>query len=153
MSFKFTHLERLGDHPRHFAYVLATFADEIEAGNYPAGRRVPNGDEHCWIVFDRMGNPVAFATHYAPDNTGLMWLDLLFVDWDVRRQGMGAELVALVSSKASEQGCNRVEWGTNVNNFAMIGVSIKAEAKQIGVTYRLPLQSPTDRSVQPGKAV
>ena len=139
MTFEFKHLDRLGDHPRHFAFVLATFADQIAADNYPAGRRVPDGNEQCWIVLDRTAQPVAFATHYVPDSTGLMWLDLLFVDWDVRRQGIGAELIALVGSKAREQGCNRVEWGTGVDNQAMNSLSRKADAAHIGNAYRLPL--------------
>lgn len=139
MSFNFVHLPRLGDHPRQFAFVLSTFADQTAAGNYPAGRRVPDGNEQCWIVTDKAGELVGFATHYIPDNTGLMWLDLLYVDWDVRRQQIGRELIALVSGTAREQNCNRVEWGTGIENAPMNALSGICQAEHIGNYYRLPL--------------
>lgn len=150
MSLDFKHIQRIGDEPRLFAFVLIAFAEEQAAGNYPAGRRVPNGDEQCWIVLDDE-MPVAFATHYVPDNTGMMWLDLLFVEESHRRHGIGAELVALVESKGWEQSCNRVEWGTGTGNEAMNSLSSKGDAQMIGHYYRKDL-NPSDRAVEPRKA-
>jgi len=135
---EFKHIDRLGSDPRVFAYVLIAFAEQRDYGNFPADRRVPNGDEQVWVVYDDQ-MPVAFATHYQPSTDPMMWLDLLFVDPDYRRQGIGGELLALVGSQARQDNCTRVEWGTGVGNERMQGLTTKADGQMVGHYYRKDL--------------
>lgn len=135
---EFKHIDRLGSDPRIFAYVLIAFAEQRDHGNFPADRRVPNGDEQAWVVFDGE-MPVGFATHYQPSTDPMMWLDLLFVDPDWRKQGVGAELMALVESMARQNGCVRVEWGTGYGNDRMKALTAKVGGEMVGHYYRKDL--------------
>ena len=133
------HIEHLADDPKAFAAVLAGFVSGIAEGCYPAERRTPNGDEECLVVEvgDRI---VAFATFYRPDHRPIMWLDLLWVDADRRRSGLGEQLVRTLIRRSRDQGVERVELGTGSANAAMQALAAKLHFEDISRGYQLDVR-------------
>lgn len=83
------YVPQLADYPSAFRYATRAFGEGVEAGVFPRERSGPTGGERAFYM------PLAgFVTFYP--TTGGYWLDLLWVDVDARRRGIGKALMAAV---------------------------------------------------------
>lgn len=97
-------------------------------GAIPADRPPLDGDEDA--IFALSGNEtVGVAVFFKPKDENELWLDILYVFSDFRRQGIGAALVECVWRRAGALGLARVRFGTLASNKAMQGL---AERKAFG---------------------
>lgn len=80
------------------------------------------GGEDCIFAMAISGQawrPVGMAVHYQPEGWTSLWLDLLYVEPDFRRLGVGRKLVTAVMQRADMLGLPKVELGAMLDNQPM----------------------------------
>lgn len=117
-----TFIDRLADNPDALRYVTGSFQFGQATGAFPRDRLAPNGEECCVLARTKWGTPVGFVTFYDVGN-GKAWIDLVWVEADHRRLGLGKKMLAVARREATARGIVRLELGTGLDNPAMRGLA------------------------------
>jgi GNAT superfamily N-acetyltransferase len=75
----------------------------------------------AYVAFAEVsGKPVGFSSYFFTFSTFLarpgIWLDDLYVEENLRSQGVGRELLRFLARRARSKGCGRIEWTAAVSN-------------------------------------
>ncbi|MDP2150058.1 MAG: GNAT family N-acetyltransferase, partial [Parvibaculum sp.] len=91
---------------------------------FPAGRSLPSGEETI-VYTGPLTAPTSFAIFYETE-TGICWLDLLWVAPRGRRKGLASALIDVVETIAeTEMKLDRLAFGTIAENAAMRALAEK----------------------------
>lgn len=108
-------LPRFGDDAALLAAVHEGFAQAVAEGAITRFREPPTGEES--IVWIGLSGPLeGFATYFDVGH-GRLWLDILWVHPERRRQGIGSRLLDAVVARAG--GFEQLMLGTTVRNGPM----------------------------------
>jgi len=73
----------------------------IEEGAFLPEFSEPTGTEQAAVAYDAAGKIIGIATYYRPDDTNFLWLNMLWVVPECRRQTIGSHLVSAVIAAAA----------------------------------------------------
>lgn len=110
-------------------------------GAIPAERRELCGDESAIFAFCDSGI-TGVAVVYAPDEKCL-WLDILYVQPEHRRQGIATALIEEAYAVARISGLASLEFGTLVSNGPMQALATRAGFGQPVVYMERPVHRET----------
>lgn len=115
-------------------------------GWIPRDRADLTGGESAFFVetVTALGDTlIGGIVYYQPEGHDLLWVDVLFVAEQYRRQGLAMQLVERVLAEAAELGVAKVEFGTGRDNRAMQEVGNSAGFEIAHVVYSLQLRGAT----------
>lgn len=115
-------------HGKSLLYARRCFQTAQAEGAIPANRSSLSGDETVLIARratqDRYLN-LGISVFYEPEPE-LLWLDLLYVEPEFRRQNIGFSLVEATRNFAVEQRYGRLSLGTMPGNHPMLSLMRRA---------------------------
>lgn len=127
-------MSQLADDAVLFGVVDAMFMAAVAAGDITDHRQPPTGEEAV-VWCGPADAPLGFATFF-PVSEARLWLDVLYVAPDWRRQGIGRALISAVAKVGRERlGCHRIEFGTLLRNVAMQALAADAGFSLEGLFY------------------
>lgn len=120
--------------PIEYSFVLNGFAQGIADNNFPHWREGPDNEEMVAIA-SLNDLPIGFATFYHAGRPERVWLDLLWVEPESRRNSVGTHLVAAVLAYGERHGL-AVEFGTLLGNEIMQKMAASLGLEPYTVGYR-----------------
>ena len=120
--------------PIEFNFVHNGFQEGQKAGDYPNYREGPTNEEMVALI-SHNNQPLGFATFYHAGSPERVWLDLLWVSPDVRRQSIGTNLLGAILAYGERHGM-AVEFGTLSSNEIMQKMAKSFGLEPYTVGYR-----------------
>jgi GNAT superfamily N-acetyltransferase len=114
--------------------------DAVEATEEKLRATLFSDTPRAHVLFAEMdGVAVGFAAYFTTYSTFLarpgIWLDDLFVDGEMRSQGIGEALMRHLARLAEAQGCGRIEWTAGAHNlrgiafYRRLGAQVRENAR------------------------
>ncbi|WP_246018252.1 GNAT family N-acetyltransferase [Pelagibacterium montanilacus] len=116
------HIPLLGEDDTAWRYVSGMFRFGQDAGHFDRHRPEPTGDEQAMLAQTSAGVPVGFVTYFYLDE-GKVWIDLVFVEREHRRLGLGSAMLEAVLARSSGR---KLMLGTYPGNAAMRALAARA---------------------------
>lgn len=115
------------EHTANLAIAGTMMARGQREGAIPGDRADLSGLERAIFAYDATpagpDTVIGCAVFYEPEDTDLVWLDVLFVAESYRRKGIGRQLVNAVCAAARQAGVSRVEFGTINDPMQGLGIA------------------------------
>lgn len=119
----------------------ATMEKMFDEDVLPPDRERLTGTENAIFALDeengRAGEIAGMLVFFRPEqDPDLLWLDLVYVAPDYRRQGIASVMIHHVAEFASAVGTERLELGTALNNAPMIALAQRAGFADTSVYFK-----------------